>query len=257
MARTHYVTHARTRYARVPVLDENGQPKITEVNRTTKTGRQVTMAVTREDRTRPLPPETCESCQALIIPAGHPDHPGHEGDPYKWVQPRTGPYGGRRRVRCGECPGWRPWDLSDSLAAQAARIGHEFAEAIDSAADPDDVQSALDEAASGIRELAEGRRESAQAIEEGFGHPTSQSEELESHADELDQWADSTETANIPDLPGPEEGDCTECETGRPDAGCKTCAGTGTCTPENPTEDQMDEWRTDCAELLEECPVWS
>ena len=45
----------------------------------------------------------------------------------------------------------------------------------------------------GVREAAELWRESASNIEDGFGHPTSMSEEFEGYADEVDGIADEVE----------------------------------------------------------------
>jgi hypothetical protein len=255
MPRVTHVQTAQQRYERVPVLDEaTGQPKVVPVNRTTKHGRAVTMAVTADDKSKPLPPHTCGYCHQPI----------EVGSPYKHISPKSGPYGGRTLRRHESCPTWQVWDYSNSLSAQLARIGHDFASAISGATEPSEVESALSEAADAAREIAEAKREAAQNIEDGFQHPTEQSEELNQLADDLDSWADEIEGVSVPDLPEPEEEDCEQCEgTGKvvkmyPDSypepwrpgsyaegvvrECGDCEGTGKVTPEEPTEDQMDEW---------------
>lgn len=163
MAQVHHVARATQRYEMVPLLDRAGHQMIAETARKTKNGRTVTRHLTVADKTKPLPNRECDRCHGEI----------KIGDPYKWIAPKSGPYGGRRRIRCGKCPAWQIWEYSDSLSARLARIAHDFWDAIGE-----------------IRELAEEKRESAGNIEEGFGHATSQSEELAQIADDLESWAD-------------------------------------------------------------------
>jgi hypothetical protein len=113
--------------------------------------------------------------------------------------------------------------------------------------------------AEGVREVAEEYRESASNMEEGFGHATSMTEELEEKADELDSWADDVENA----LDG--EDDFDE-EAARKDA--KELADTyDPETAEAPTDDELDEaveearteWadgiRSTAEDAVNECPV--
>lgn len=265
MARTTYVKKAQQRYATVPVIDpETGQQKQTPVmktvrvrqedgsyveetrQKTTKHGRPVFMKVTRSDKSQPLPNRTCEKCSIEI----------EVGQPYKHITPKSGPYGGRTRFRCGKCPNWQVWEYSNSLSAQIERVTTEAYDAIDSADDADEVSSALSSAAEGIRELAEEKREAAQNMEDGFGHSTSQSEELAEQADSLDSWADDIENADVPDFPEPEEQDCEECG-GSGEVKCSECSGEGSVTPDEPTDEQIDQWRDEVRDnsCLEDCPV--
>lgn len=219
MAKVHHVAHAQQRYATVPVLDADGNQVRKEIERTTKHGRQVTVRETVSDKTQPLPNHACDRCRKEI----------HVGDPYKWIKPKSGPYGGRMRIRCAACPTWNVWEYSDSMDARLQQISWQFWLDLNSPEGPDDVQAALDSAASSVRDLAEEKRESAQNIEDGFGHATFKSDELNEIADSLDSWADEIESANIPDLP---EGEL--------------------------TEDQMDEWRDEVSSevtIVDECPV--
>lgn len=243
MPKITHVKKAQQRYERVPVMDEaTGEPKVVPVNRTTKRGSAVTMAVTRDDLDRPLPPYDCDYCRRPIA----------VNTPYKHISPRSGPFGGRTLRRHESCPTWQQWDYSDSLSAQLAQIEHEFSSAVDDASSPDDVEAAQSEAAERARELAEAKRESAQNIEDGFQHPTAQSEELAEQADQLDDWANEIEGVSVPEFPEPEEEDCEDCDgTGKADGGpaetdgpdCENCAGSGSVTPDEPTENQVDEWR--------------
>jgi hypothetical protein len=56
-----------------------------------------------------------------------------------------------------------------------------------------DLQGILDGCADGVREAAEMWRESASNIEDGFGHATSTSDEMEEHADTYESVADEVE----------------------------------------------------------------
>lgn len=186
----------------------------------------------RHDRdNNPLPNHKCETCTNEIVP----------GSPYKWVKPKIGPFGGPKRIRCQDCPDWRPWDLSNSLSAQLSRVSHEFQDRLTGVDSVDDVKQALSEVADEIRGIAEDKRESAQNMEEGFGHATSQSDDLNETADNLDSWADEIESAEPPEFPEPEEQDCEHCAD-EEDQGCEHCTD-GRMTPDEPTEEQIEEWR--------------
>ena len=284
MARITTVKHAQTRYKTVPVIDpetglqkvvpvttRSGEPKMTR-SKAGRPGRPITMRVTVPDKTRPKPPETCEACHEPIIPKGHPDYPGHEGEAYRWVKPKSGPYGGYRRVRHLRCGTWQPWDLSQSLGAQLQRVSYEFNQAIDTAESEDDVQAALDQAANDIEELADQREESGQNMEEGFQHETEQSSQLKQDAEDLRSWAQEIQGASIPELPEPEETECTDCggtgtadqeqdadDTTQADAeDCETCGGSGQVTPDELSGDDLDAWREEVRgdlSIVDESPV--
>lgn len=274
MARVTYVKKAQQRYAMVPVLDENGQPKRTPVLRkdgsqkTTKHGRPVFMKVTVADKTKPLPNEKCGKCGVEIKP----------GMPYKHISPKSGPYGGRKLYRCAACPTWQVWEYSSSMAARLAQMEDTCSTEIANALSADDVQSALSAMAEEVRALSEEKREGASNIEEGFGHPTYASEELEQIADDLENWADEIESVSVPepsDYPcetctGEGEYDCETCqgagalevEAGEGTVTCEDCDGSGQvecedCTAENGHAD-MDAWREAVeseVSIYQECPV--
>jgi RecJ-like exonuclease len=176
------------------------------------------------------------------------------------------------------------WEYSSSLSARLAQISYDFGNDIANVESEEDVQSALDSAAEAVKEIAEEKREGASNIEDGFGHETSASTELAEIADSLEEWADEISSADIPELPEPEDEDCDECdgtgkvenpeydrEIGEEDGEhydpayleeeeieCEACEGTGTITPEEPTEDQMSQWRDDVVDacsIVDESPV--
>lgn len=270
MPRVTYVKAAQQRYKTIPVLDAEGNPTYRETTRArpTKRGATVTRTkITVADKTQPLPPLRCDYAGCTTT-----DRQILPGQGYKWIKPKSGPYGGSQRNRHAEHPNWHQWEYSSSLSARVAQIQHDFTEALGEGwDDPDFVRETLSNTAESIRELAEEKREAATNIEDGFGHETSQSEELNGIADELETWADDVEGAEVPDLPDPEDAadedkdDCPDCDgTGQddPDAeeptDCATCEGTGKVDPEEPTDAQMDEWRDEvenAISIVEESPV--
>lgn len=219
MPRVTYVKKAQPRFKTVPVLDENGQPKVVPVLRkdgtpkVTKHGRAVTMRVTQSDKTQPLPNLKCDACGKDILP----------GTPYKWIKPKSGPYGGAKRNRHADCPTWREWEYSNSLSARIAQIQNDWNPG--EYEDEDSVRSALDDIAQQVRDLADEKREAASSIEDGFGHPTYQSEELEQQADDLESWADDIEGADVPEI-AEFTGCPAECDGG--EIQCESCEGSGT-----------------------------
>lgn len=264
MARITHVKHAQQRYEMVPVLNEDGSTKVKGVTnkdgspKLTKRGREIVQRKTQKDKTKPLPPENCGKCNKPI----------EVGSPYKWIAPRSGPYGGRRLVRCGECPSWHVWEYSSSLSARVAEVAFNFEEGMIDVDNPDTVSELLGNAAEAVREIAGEKEESAGNIVDGFGHETSQSEELTQVAEELNSWADEIDNVDVPSLPETEEMECEECggegvitvkfEHGEQQQDCEDCDGLGKYTPDDPTDEQMDEWRSeveDACSIVNECPV--
>jgi rubrerythrin len=254
MARITRVKKAQQRYQTVPVLNEDGSvKKVPVMNR--RTGEQkvskrgpVFQTVTVKDKTKPLPMPTCDYGKC-----DHPSRTIQPGEPYMHITPKSGPYGGRTLYRHGNHPGWNVWDYSHSLSAQVARISSDYEDAVLGADEESTVQDALQAMADEVRDLAEQRRESASNIEEGFGHATYQSEELEQQAEDLDGWADELENADVPALS---------------DYECDTCSGIGqvaedededdTCPDCDGSGQDVDAWR-DAVEsevtAPQECPV--
>lgn len=264
MARVTVVKRAQQRYATKPVLDENGVQKQVPVMRngaqkTTKRGAPVFLKLTERDLTRPKPMPTCGKCGVTI----------EVGQLYKWIEP----HGRGQLVRCASCPSWQHWEYSSSLSARISQLQHDHDPSNVDLNEPGDMSTWASDAGTAIRELSEEKRESASNMEEGFGHETSASAELADIADSLEGWADEVEGIDDLELPSPEEVDCDECGgTGTVEASdgeadghkaveesCDECSGNGTVEGDEPTEEQMDEWREQAREVMQElldnCPV--
>lgn len=137
---------------------------------------------------------TCGKCGATIT----------KGDSYRWWSNRSpGMRSGIERYRCaktactpsmGEMTPGRRGQLyliqENAEAALAEWAGD----------NTDDLESIWENAADELRELAEEFRESASNIEDGFGHATYQSEEMEEKGDSLEGVAD-----DAPDFEDPPE----------------------------------------------------
>jgi hypothetical protein len=197
MARVTHVKKAQQRYETVTVLDADGNPvKIPLTNRrtgeqkVTKKGRPVFVTRTVADKTKPLPNRACEKCQKEI----------EVGSPYKWVKPKSGPYGGRLRVRCAACPTWTPAELTSSEFLSLIYSTQDAAQDALSNWDRetiDDLRSALSEFADGLREAAEVRTQAADNMDDGFGHSTSMSEDLRSEGEQVEGRADEVEYEDL------------------------------------------------------------
>lgn len=222
MARVTYVKRAQRRYATKPVIDpETGEQKKTPMMKNgvqlrDKRGNLTFLRITERDLTRPRPLEKCEACGKEI----------EVGSPYKHVTPKSGPFGGFRRVRCADCPTWQPWDLSGALWARLAQIANDFWTEFSNAESPEDVTAAVESAAEEIRSLAGEKQEAADNLESGFGHETEQSQELADIADQLESWADEFESAELPEHPEGETESCEGCD-GEGEIDCEDCVGTG------------------------------
>jgi hypothetical protein len=120
---------------------------------------------------------TCQKCREPVA----------AGPSYKWFKPRYG----RRVIAHASCPSFRRSELTtndklSSLYAIQEEIG-DFK--VDSETTLEDAKSFMEDQATAAGDVAEMYRESASNIEDGFGHATSASEEMEEHASEVEDWA--------------------------------------------------------------------
>jgi hypothetical protein len=193
------------------------------------------------------PLNTCGSCGKEIA----------VGSPYKYMSIKTGSYFDKL-VRCADCADWYVWEYSNSTSARVAQIVHEAETSLSDADDEDAARDIMQTAAEAARELAEEKREGASNIEDGFGHPTMQSEDLTELADQLDEWSASLEQASIPDFPDEQDAECEMCagsgeiteEGAKPVVQpCPECDGRG--HPDEVTEDQLDAWRDELVSMSE------
>ncbi len=131
---------------------------------------------------------------------------------YKWVAPRAHRAAhGVKRIRCLDCPGWKQSELTSSAALSVIYGGQEAAEdelsKLEAPDIIDDTEAILEELrgiatqmGEAALEAAEIRHEAASAIVDGFGHETSQSDELQYDGDSLEEWANDLENINLEDF---------------------------------------------------------
>jgi hypothetical protein len=259
MARITRVAKAQQRYHTLPILDAAGKPvkipltRKSGAPRTDKRGNPVFITKTMADTSRPKPLERCDKCGKTI----------EVGSPYKHMSPKSGPYGGRRMVRCQACPDWQVWEYSSSLSARLAQVSNDFWESVSSAESQEDVQMALQDAQSAIEEIAQEKKDGAQNIEDGFGHETSTSQDLMQQGEDLESWANEIGYLDVPNYPEAESQTCDVCggqgaTDDKPEELCEKCEGNGFYTPEQPTEEQLEEWRSevqDACSQIDDSPV--
>jgi len=240
MARIHTVEKAQQRYERVPKLDENGEQIVTPVLRkdgtpkTTKTGKEVVVRPTVNDLTKPLPNRKCGKCGKEIEP----------GMAYRWVQPKSGPYGGTKRYICLDCPTWRQSELSSSKMAGVYAAQEQCDDDLYNCGDTSDLESLRDDLADQVEAVADEYDESAQNMVDGFGHETSMSDELVEKAESLRSWAEDIRSVYFEEF---SEDDVESV----PDA--------TESDHEDDVEQARDEWLNEQRELLSDemgnCPV--
>ena len=86
-------------------------------------------------------------------------------------------------------------DLVGGKAGDLLRIGEDLDDSLNGAETVEDIESALDTAVQEANDLAEQLAESASNIEDGFGHSTMMSEEIQGRADEIETWVGELESA--------------------------------------------------------------
>jgi hypothetical protein len=133
------------------------------------------------------------------------------GQPYRWFKLKQARGGIKRAFHPG-CP-IRPSDRTTSRLGQVWDAQDAFdAYVADSAAE---LQGMLELLAETVTGVADEYRESVDAMEQGFGHRTSQADELEERAQALDVWAEDlqewepsvSEPPDRDDFPEGEDGD--------------------------------------------------
>lgn len=256
MARITYVKKAQQRYEMVVKRDTEGKPvrvpvmkrvkdretgEVTEVQKTTKKGRPVFRTLSVVDKTKPKKNHHCDAGPKCK----HDNSEIEVGSPYKWIAPKSGPYGGIKRFRHGDCPDWQIWEYSSNKRADIWRAQHEAD--IFGCDSKDDVEQAVHDFAETVREVAGQYGESADNIVDGFGHETSTSEDLRSQQEALEGWADELESwsstgSDSPDGCGEHETNIVEDEGGE----CEDC--------EAERESWLEEMRSEADEIINQEP---
>ena len=120
-------------------------------------------------------------------------HSVQPGEPYKRIEKKTGPRSGHTLFFCVGCEP-RPSHLASGRAAELAGIVESISDAISGMAEPTDPDSATivaEDAAGDIEALADEIREASENMEDGFGHPTTQTENMGETADGLMEWSEA------------------------------------------------------------------
>ena len=127
---------------------------------------------------------TCLGCRQPIV----------KGEAYKFFTP----YRAGKVCRHEACGSFKQSELAsnDKLSTLYAAIEDAQDELNETVINSlDDLMSISDTLVASIKEVAEMYQESASAIEDGFGHSTSQSEEMSDNASTLEDFANDVESA--------------------------------------------------------------
>lgn len=164
------------------------------------------------------------------------------GDPYKWFK-RKSAYGGTVFAYHPDCQ-IRPSHRTTSRMGEIYDAQEDFD--ISGAESVDDIRSDVESFAQIVRDVAEGYRESQENMESGFGHATSQSDELGEKADELENWADELESVDLDDEE-PTEDDIEDDETDTAEERKDALA--------EAVENWLEEQRDKARDAIGNCPV--
>jgi hypothetical protein len=169
----------------------------------------------------------CAACQGEI---------GY-GEPYKWFK--------RKAARGGVKMSYHPACPIPPSHKTTSRMGLIFDAQLllyfPACGSVEECQAMLQDFAGIVREVAEEYRESVSSMEEGFGHRTSQADELEERAEALEDWAESLEDWE-PEDDEPERDDYPEGDDGDDEH-------------EEDVAHWLDDQRDAAASLADECPV--
>lgn len=201
----------------------------------------------------------CEKCYRQIS----------KGAPYKWIGIKPpGSQPGERRIRCQDCDDWHEWDYNPSLGAQCARVAHDTEYQLRNTRTYDTESGAraiMRDASEEVRIFANTRQVSADRTRYVFGEKNFRTQQFMKDAEALRRWAMQIRNWHCPPLPEPELTDCSLCSAKRMDldmggdAACAECQGAGRYVPDEPGEEQLEDWRQEVAdsaiEVLERCPI--
>lgn len=153
--------------------------------------------------------------RTTIVKAARKEQPGcmsptctHEsraipvGSSYKWFKLKL-TYGGIRKVYHTDCNIPQSHRTSSQHLASIYDAQEEAERAIGGLSPDcgaDEIRNIAEQAADAIMEAAESYRESASNIEEGFGHSTYVSDELNEKGDSVEEWAEEIRDVDIEDF---------------------------------------------------------
>jgi hypothetical protein len=146
------------------------------------------MRVTEVQSARKDTGQNCSDCGEPVV----------AGQGYRSIKYYRGP----RNVRHMTC---RPFSGSEMTSNERLATVYRVKETIERWVDDVDeseftleaARTVMEDAAMEVDEVAEDYRNAGTNIEDGFGHPTEQSELFESNADELEDWAGTLREALV------------------------------------------------------------
>jgi hypothetical protein len=200
----------------------------------------------------------CEKCMKKIV----------RGVAYKWIAPKPrGAQEGQKRIRCVGCDDWHIWEYNPSMKAQCLRIAHDTENHLRYASSirtPRHAERIMAMAAREFQEFARKRRDSAIRTVLIFGTRNFRARDFEAEAETLSAWSHLILRWRAPSLPKPEMTACPLCSAKHADPemreypNCPECAGDYWYIPDEPNDEQLMEWRAECAESASgvlECPL--
>ena len=154
--------------------------------------RVVTIGKARASKTE----RRCHACRHIIQP----------GETYRKVSKKTGPRSGYTLYWCREHKP-KASDLASGRTQELMQLTEGLEEDLAQAeGDPEAVKSALESAESIIETFVEEIRGGAESMEEGFGHSTTQTENMAETADNLEVWGQGlTSLASEINVESPDE----------------------------------------------------
>lgn len=184
-----------------------------------------------------------------------------KGDSYKWWANRApGMRGGFRRVRCSrrECHP-KPSEMEGNpkraaiMSMQEGLAADLEAWEASGATDTEELTSIAEAAAENAMEVVEELREGAQNIEDGFGHETYQSEELNERADELEGQIEALADIDLPEPPEESEAEeqaRDEADERGEDESEEEYEQAIAAEAERLHSDELDAWREECVQAV-------
>lgn len=157
-------------------------------------------------------------------------------------------YGGTgKHIRCMK-PECTP-QIHELTTSKMGTVYSAQEEARQNSTDVDEMKASLENLAAVARDVGDEYQSSADTVKERFSSGNSNTEEWESRAEQLNDYADNLEDVDL-DLPA-----CEECENGKIEDDCPECEGSGTYTDEETEEEERCANCEGTGRVEEDCEV--